>query len=278
MAEASLSLHDLVRCDYSKKFVKRCADEFHWEDLSEHVVMDIGCGAELNCCKAILMQFPDVRALIAVDKENTVFQQAHIRDRRIQFCVGDIQERDSLKSYEGKMDKIISTFTFQEIVDKETAFQNVYRLLKSGGEAGFYFCVKSCMYSVLTELSKIPKFRAMLEDTYTENLYPMEHGEQYYKEMLERIGFKDVRSIEEEKRSLFPTDLEFKDSMYGGLQVNRKLSLEDVHALKEKIFELYVKRFGKCEGKPFYNSIHINLLGVKPMESSHSECKETTVA
>ncbi|GFQ66694.1 jhamt [Trichonephila clavata] len=277
MAEAFLSLHDLVQYDYSKKLVKRCADEFHWKDLSEDVVMDIGCGAELNCCKAILMQFPEARALIAVDK-SAVFQEAHFRDGRIQFCVGDIQDGDSLESYEGKMDKIISTHTFHEISDKETAFQNVYRLLKPGGEAGFYFCVKSCMHSVLTELNKMPMFRAMIEDEYTENLHPPEQGEKYYKEMLERIGFKDVQSIEEEKRFLFQTDQEFKDSMYYGLLANRKLSFEATQTLIEEVFELYEKRYGRYEGKLYYNSMHLNLLGVKPMENSHSECKEMTVA
>ncbi|GFR03056.1 jhamt [Trichonephila clavata] len=98
MAEASLSLQASVRYDYSKKFIKRCADEFHWKDLSQDVIMDIGCGAELNCCKAILLQFPEVRALIAVDKDSTVFQKAHFIDRRIEFCIGDILYRDSLKS------------------------------------------------------------------------------------------------------------------------------------------------------------------------------------
>ncbi|GFQ86786.1 jhamt [Trichonephila clavata] len=90
--------------DFSIQFVQRCADEFQWEDLSEDVVMDIGCGHELNCCKAIMMQFPEVKALIAVDKESTVFETERFRNR-IEFCVGDIQERDSLKSYEGQMDK-----------------------------------------------------------------------------------------------------------------------------------------------------------------------------
>ncbi|GFR16012.1 jhamt [Trichonephila clavata] len=61
------------------------------EDLSEDVVMDIGCGHELNCCKAIMMQFPEVKALIAVDKESTVFESERFRNR-IEFCVGDIQE------------------------------------------------------------------------------------------------------------------------------------------------------------------------------------------
>ncbi|GFR27176.1 jhamt [Trichonephila clavata] len=78
--------------DFSIQFVQRCADEFQWKDLSEDVVMDIGCGDELNCCKAIMMQFPEVKALIAVDKESTVFETERFRNR-IEFYVGDIQER-----------------------------------------------------------------------------------------------------------------------------------------------------------------------------------------
>ncbi|GFQ70135.1 jhamt, partial [Trichonephila clavata] len=97
-AEALQVYEKEVPYHYCAIFVRRCAEEFQWKDLSEDVVMDIGCGDELNCCKAILMQFPDVRALIAVDKESTVFQTVHFRHRRIQFVVGDIEERDPFKS------------------------------------------------------------------------------------------------------------------------------------------------------------------------------------
>ncbi|GFR11062.1 hypothetical protein TNCT_436401, partial [Trichonephila clavata] len=72
MAERSY-LEEAVRYDYSRKFVKSYT------------------GAVSS-----------VRALIAVDKESTVFQKALLEGRRIHFCVGDIQERDSLKLFEGK--------------------------------------------------------------------------------------------------------------------------------------------------------------------------------
>ncbi|GFQ86988.1 jhamt, partial [Trichonephila clavata] len=98
MAQSSFTSQTSVSYHYCARFVRRCADEFQWKDLSKDVVMDIGCGDELKCCKAILMQFPDVRALIAVDKESTVFQTVHFRHRRIQFVVGDIEERNPLKS------------------------------------------------------------------------------------------------------------------------------------------------------------------------------------
>ncbi|GFR00019.1 jhamt [Trichonephila clavata] len=265
MAQSSFPLQTSARY-HSPRFVKRCADEFQWKDLSKDVVMDIGCGDELHCCKAILMQFPDVRELIAVDKESTVFQTAHFRNR-IEFCVGDIQERDDFKSYEGKMNKILSTDAFHLIIDKEAAFRNVYRLLKPGGEAGFLFYVNSCMNKFLMALMEIPKYRAILKGTSLGNMYPPEHGKQYYKDMLEKIGFKHVRAFEEERNLPFNTDECFKDSILERFRIHYKISPEAAETLQEEVLELYENVVGRRDGKLCYVTVQLNLLGVKPMES-----------
>ncbi|GFY74296.1 hypothetical protein TNIN_52631 [Trichonephila inaurata madagascariensis] len=175
MTQSSLSLRTSVLPNCSTQFVKWCAEEFQWKDLSEDVIMDIGCGVEMNCCKAILTQFPDVRTLIAVNKESTVFEQAHFTDRRINSCVGNILERDSLKIYEGKMNKIISADTFHQIYDKEIAFRNVYRLLKPGGEVGFFFVVNSWVHKFLTALSELPKYADILEGTRIQGNLPQKY-------------------------------------------------------------------------------------------------------
>ncbi|GFY37725.1 hypothetical protein TNIN_462381 [Trichonephila inaurata madagascariensis] len=265
MAQSSFSLQTTVLPNCSTQFVKWCTEEFQWKDLSEDVIMDIGCGVEMNCCKAILTQFPDVRTLVAVDRESTVFQQAHFRDRRINSCVGNILERDSLKMYEGKMNKIISADTFHHIYDKEMAFRNAYRLLKPGGEAGFLFVVNSWMYKFL-KAGALP-----------ENLYPPDNENQYYKEMLERIGFKDVRAFEEEKRFCFPTDECFKDSIVELYKVKLKIPPEAAETFEKELIELYEREVGRYEGKLCYVSVRLNLLGVKPLERSDSKSKETTV-
>ncbi|GFY78945.1 hypothetical protein TNIN_201281 [Trichonephila inaurata madagascariensis] len=272
MTQSSLSLRTSVLPNCSTQFVKWCAEEFQWKDLSEDVIMDIGCGVEMNCCKAILTQFPDVRTLIAVNKESTVFEQAHFTDRRINSCVGNILERDSLKMYEGKMNKIISTNTFHQINDKEVAFRNVYHLLKPGGEAGFFFVVNSCMYKFLMALSELPKYAA-IKGTLPENLYQPDHGSQYYEEMLEKIGFKDVRAFEEDERIPFDTDECFKDAVLQRLKVTLKISPEAVETFEKELLELYETKVCRYEGKLCYVSVHLNLLGVKPMECSDSKSK-----
>ncbi|GFQ95927.1 jhamt [Trichonephila clavata] len=278
MAESSQSSQTSVQYDYSIKFIKKCADEFQWKDLSEDVVMDIGCGHELNCCKAIMTQFPEVKALIAVDHNSTVFKKAQFRDTKIQFVVGDIRNRESLESHEGKMDKVISTNIFHHILDKETAFRNVYHLLKPGGEAGFSFVVGSSTHKFLTVLAEIPKYAAYLKGVSKRNPYPPEHRQQYYKEMLEKIGFKHVRAVEEERRVPFNTDARYEDTYFGRLEIMHQISPEGTEEFKEEALLLYERTFGRYEGKLCLITVELNLLGVKPKGRSASKTKKTTVA
>ncbi|GFQ93320.1 jhamt [Trichonephila clavata] len=278
MAESSQSSQTSVQYDDSIKFIKSCADEFQWKDLSEDVVMDIGCGHELNCCKAILMQFPEVKALIAVDNNRTVLKKTHFRDRRIRFCFGDIRSRDSLESHVGKMDKVISTNILHHIFDKEAAFRNVYHLLKPGGEAGFSFVVGSSTHKFITVLLETPKYGADLQGVSARNPYPPQHRQQYYKEMLEKIGFKHVRAVEEERRVPFNTDERYEDSYFWRIENMLPITPEDTEEFKKDAPLLYERTFGKYEGKLCLITVQLNLLGVKPMESSDSKSEETTVA
>ncbi|GFU04737.1 hypothetical protein TNCV_4377651 [Trichonephila clavipes] len=75
---------------FAEDFVKMCAHELQWGDLTEDVIMEIGCGTALPCCKAILKLFPGVKALIAVDEERTAFRRTTVTDRRIRFHIGNI--------------------------------------------------------------------------------------------------------------------------------------------------------------------------------------------
>ncbi|GFY46494.1 hypothetical protein TNIN_496491 [Trichonephila inaurata madagascariensis] len=55
--------------------------------------MEIGCGDTLHCCKAILEVFPEVRSLVAIDKEVTTLQNANPIDPRIHLGLGNVEER-----------------------------------------------------------------------------------------------------------------------------------------------------------------------------------------
>ncbi|GFQ71693.1 hypothetical protein TNCT_516601 [Trichonephila clavata] len=54
--------------EHAREFIKRCKTELNWKDLSNDIVMDIGCGVYLLCCRALLEEFPRMGCLLAGDK------------------------------------------------------------------------------------------------------------------------------------------------------------------------------------------------------------------
>ncbi|GFS93356.1 hypothetical protein NPIL_344301 [Nephila pilipes] len=154
-------------------FVKECAAEFRWRDLSKDVIMDIGCGSSLNCCNAILKEFPDVKALVAVDENRSVFSSINEKDERIQLCVGNIIKRETLKEFEGKMDKVISTNLIHQVPNKKLAFENVYYMLKPGGEAAFLFALDTCFCPFIEAMLKDPPHQAIykVSEVFSQTLH-----------------------------------------------------------------------------------------------------------
>ncbi|GFY53328.1 hypothetical protein TNIN_222291 [Trichonephila inaurata madagascariensis] len=109
------------------------------------------------------------------------------------------------------MHKAISTNTFHLITNKKLAFENVCHVLKPGGEAAFLFFLDSCFYSLLTALLEKPKFKALHNGSYDPEMYSEEHDAQYYKQMLEEIGFQSVRSIEERSIVCYASEEDCKE-------------------------------------------------------------------
>ncbi|GFU36082.1 hypothetical protein NPIL_377991, partial [Nephila pilipes] len=244
---------------YASLFVQECTFEFGWRDLSKDIVMDVGSGRNLNCSNVILKEFPDVRALIAIDKDQSVFETPDHVDERISCYVANILSKDTLKPFIGKIDKVISTNVIHKISRKRPIFQNVYRMLKPGGEAAFFFLLDSCYYQFLTKLLKIPKFKDMFKGRYNPNMYPKHRRYLYYKDMLEDVGFCDVVSKVEEKIYPHPSEEDWKNALYAAYKDSFEISPESVDEIKEIAFEIYLRTIERYEGEPCYRVLSISL-------------------
>ncbi|GFS51361.1 hypothetical protein NPIL_674431 [Nephila pilipes] len=67
----------------ARTFIRRCQTELKWDNLPNVTVMDVGCGYFLECCTALLEQFPDVEKLQYRDKGFTT----RVRGKDKQNCV-----------------------------------------------------------------------------------------------------------------------------------------------------------------------------------------------
>ncbi|GBO29377.1 hypothetical protein AVEN_164034-1, partial [Araneus ventricosus] len=83
------NLHEIS----ARIFIDHCKDMFGWSDLSRDVIMDVGCGEEGYCGKAILEKFPDVGAIIGIDSHPKIVRNFRLRTAaKIECVFADIEK------------------------------------------------------------------------------------------------------------------------------------------------------------------------------------------
>ncbi|GFU14303.1 uncharacterized protein NPIL_413521 [Nephila pilipes] len=186
-------------------FVTKCKNELKWEDLSKDTVMDVGCGYNFYCSRAILHQFPNVGRLIALDMHPSIIMKTRlVRDEMfknkimsniVQYCAADIEIRDSLQTYKGSIDKVVSRNVFHQIENKELAIENIYHLLKPGGDAALLFFFDNPIFTWYCKIMSMEKWSKYIDTTKLISPYfPGKLEKDYYKNVMQSVGFQEVRS------------------------------------------------------------------------------------
>ncbi|CAL1278007.1 unnamed protein product [Larinioides sclopetarius] len=194
----------------AKTLIESCKGEFGWEELSRDVIMDVGCGVRGYGVQRILQLFPAVGTIIGICKDQEEVDKLKETTKKIEFAVADIEKRETLQNYEGRITKVISIHVFHQIMEKEEAFRNIYHLLKPGGEVAVLFAIKSVTYEWLTEMLKNPKWKDAYQGHYVEDLYKRELEASAYKKMVVNIGFQEVKCLGEKRKLAYPSDKDCK--------------------------------------------------------------------
>ncbi|GIY93087.1 methyltransf_25 domain-containing protein [Caerostris extrusa] len=136
-----------------------------WKDLSGEVVMDVGCGDGSESTKCILQLFPRVKKIIAIDKLRRVIAAAKRENAhpKIEYHVANITKKLTLMTWYNKISKIISFHCF-EFVKLKAAFQNVFFLLKPGGEGVIVLMTSNAFRDAYDEMLGNPMWSRHLKN------------------------------------------------------------------------------------------------------------------
>ncbi|GFY68552.1 uncharacterized protein TNIN_76441 [Trichonephila inaurata madagascariensis] len=230
--------------------------------------MDIGCGANLLCTRALLEKFPRMGCLVACDKVPIMteeilkdeFLAEYVCKEILQFHLIDIVD---CLDYRNVVNKIVCRNVLQQITDKELAFGNMYDLLRPGGHAGILFCivnpVDACQVLINASrnwsqyrINPMPFFaKANIEDVY-------------YKFLLEDIGFRVVRSEKRDVQLQFLNDQSFlKFLAYSTILL--KIPEDRMTQFKEESVSLFKRLIGYSGSGPLcYEASELLLLAIKP--------------
>ncbi|GIY36079.1 juvenile hormone acid O-methyltransferase [Caerostris extrusa] len=213
--------------------------------------MDVGCGAGGTTAKLIFPLFTQSKKIFAVDFLPGMIDLAKRENSHpsIEYSVANIGDWSTVKQWEDQITKLVSVHCFEWVKDQKKCFQNVFKLLKKGGQAALCFGI----------------------DNYVSESHYKKYHASYYKQILEDIGFDIVYCKEEVKIDVFSSDEEYKigylndDLDYEIFLIN--LCLDVLHSIPTKeefqkdLFQELLKQNGRNkDGLPFHTANMIEII------------------
>ncbi|GFT48306.1 uncharacterized protein NPIL_286991 [Nephila pilipes] len=258
----------------ANRFLELISSKFGWSDLLDDIVMDIGCGnPKIKLCDLLLSHFPKVKKVIAIDKKSHLiaYIRCSKRDPKIDFECGDIEDRSTLKTWEGKVSKVVSTHCFHQLKDHEIAFKNVYHLLKPGGEAALLFCIQSGYVGWQLDLVNNPKWNRYSTGNTPE--IPLTQfsnpASSFYKNMAEEIGFKIVSCEKDRIGVPFESDEVWQVAIFNLALSSFHIPPELKEEFRKDLYQTFMKHNCRTDNDlPCQISHFLTILLRKPEDST----------
>ncbi|GFR28662.1 jhamt [Trichonephila clavata] len=255
-----------------REFIERCITELDWEDLSDHTVMDIGCGDNFLCIRALLEEFPRIGCLLATDKfpilteeimEDEFFVE-YFRKAILQFHLVDIVDSSSLGHYRNIVNKIVCRNVLQQIANKEFAIRNMYHLLRPGGHVGILFCIANPVGTWQQRMCTSRNWAQYRKNTL--NFFIAGNfGDGYYKKVMEDIGFRVILCERSDVKLQFSNDQDLLEELL--IYATALLNIpEDMMAVfKEESVKIFKELIGYSGSGPLrYQASELLLIAIKP--------------
>ncbi|GFY61919.1 juvenile hormone acid O-methyltransferase [Trichonephila inaurata madagascariensis] len=185
------------------------------KDGEDDVVLDIGCGPGGTTVQLILPLLPKLKILYAIDAVQNMIDLARKRNfhPKIQYSVANIEDWSTVKHWRGQISKLVSVYCFQWLKNQKKGFQNVYHLLKPGGQAVILIVSESPYASAVSEMQNNLKWKRFLKDidTYTTSYNNSKFNTSYYNKILREIGFEILHCKREMKNDVFISEEQYRD-------------------------------------------------------------------
>lgn len=179
--------------------LKKYGHLIQWRKDNQDTVMDIGCGPANVLVDLILPVIEGKFSTIyAVDLSPKMIQfclEKYSQMEKIKFMVLDIlkDDRDFVNKY-GQVDHVLSTYALHWMVDQPKGFQNIFNLIKPGGDLFSIHIISSRYFNVLNYMDQNEKWSPYFDNLkqyvpFTQN---SDDPERDIKDMLSNIGFVDI--------------------------------------------------------------------------------------
>ncbi|GIY53256.1 methyltransf_25 domain-containing protein [Caerostris extrusa] len=195
----------------SLDFLEVIDEKFQWSYMSNVIIMNVYCdNLRIEFCDLLIKLFSKVKKIITIDKKSVMINYVKLKSGlpQMHYSHGDIENWSTLKEWEGKISKLVFNQCFHQVKDYKTCFQNVFKLLKPGGEAAIFFCLQSGYAGWHWKLIDDPAWKK-----YFNGKLPEMPSTQFtdimasdYETMLQKIGFLAIEYKTEARFISFERD------------------------------------------------------------------------
>jgi len=209
-----------------------CGNPVALSSLKEgEVVLDLGSGAGLDCFLAST-RVGESGKIIGVDMTLEMIKKARTNAKKgnyknVESRLGEIE---NLPAEDNSIDVIISNCVINLSPDKETVFQESFRVLKPGGRM---------MISDIVLLKELPDFLKNSVEAYIDCLSGAIKKEDYLK-LIEKAGFSEVKILEER---FFSLDSIISDPAVEAIFENLKILPEKIKEVETLLASVSVQAF-----------------------------------
>ncbi|GIY33694.1 methyltransf_25 domain-containing protein [Caerostris darwini] len=188
-----------------------------WNEESDTLTMDVGCGAGNVTTKWILPVFPNVKKMIALDHLPGMIQQARANHShpKVEFHVANFEDSSSVEQWKGQISKLVSIHVFNWFKDQ----RNVSRP----------FTISCNQEGV---------------DSWVPESHFKRYDSSHYKTIAKEIGFSIVFCENEMKVNKLPSEKYAKDLYYSISALAPYVPTNLKEEFKEDLFQHVLRNGG----------------------------------
>lgn len=252
--------------DSVKVFFAEVLVQLDWNKSEEmEVVMDVGCGPGRTTTEQILPLFPKLEKIYGIDLLPNMIDIAKKQNfhPKIEYSVASVEDWSTIKHWKDQITKVISIHCFHWVKNKQTAFQNVYHLLKPGGQAAFFFVLEATFYTTVLILKESPKWKDLFigVDDCIPDSHHHKYDASYYKTMLESMGFEVLHCKKDVKIDVFSSDENIKNFFTSLCVLKPFVPLDRLEDFQNDLFEELLRHNGRnSDGLPYHDGKILELV------------------
>ncbi|KAG5888277.1 hypothetical protein JTB14_025197 [Gonioctena quinquepunctata] len=205
-----------------------------WKE--EDAILDIGSGDGRFAVENLIPRLPKKfgkyvgcdcsEVMVNFAKENHTIAKA-------EFVHYDITSKELPEHFENGFNHVYSFYTLHWVRKQRQAFENIYRILKPGGDILLTFLASNSIFDIYLNMSKNKKWKPYSKKEYIAPYHGHKHPEKSLKKIIERAGFNCRLCKVEEREFVYPNFESLRKCVIAINPIISNLSPDDIPSYME---------------------------------------------